>query len=178
MLPSRCLHVLELVAGAMGFFMPYVYETAGGLSNQEANLLQAVLWVLTALATYFGFAKYGDKANHRIFFFVGAAMAAASWIVLTYAGMAQSWSLWAFVALWGISAESVPKHGMHYGQPNSSDPIPRWLTRRDVLPGSCQCRCLVHYFPGNSQQSRLHRCRNFHDRTAISITCHWHDLDA
>ena len=34
----------------------------------------------------------------------GAAMAAASWIVLTYAGMAQSWSLWAFVALWGISA--------------------------------------------------------------------------
>ncbi|MBB1164920.1 MFS transporter [Lactobacillus rhamnosus] len=94
----------NLVAGAMGFFMPYVYETAGGLSNQEANLLQAVLWVLTALATYFGFAKYGDKANHRIFFFVGAAMAAASWIVLTYAGMAQSWSLWAFVALWGISA--------------------------------------------------------------------------
>lgn len=93
----------NLVAGAMGFFMPYVYETAGGLTNLQANLLQAVLWVFTAAATYFGFAKYGDKANHRIFFFVGAAMAAASWIILTFAGM--NWtSLWLFVIIWGISA--------------------------------------------------------------------------
>ncbi|MCD2256697.1 MFS transporter [Lactobacillus sp. CC-MHH1034] len=94
----------NLVAGAMGFFMPYVYETAGGLSNMQANLLQAVLWILTAAATYFGFAKYGDRANHRIFFFVGAAMALASWVVLTFAGMKSSASLWTFVALWGISA--------------------------------------------------------------------------
>ncbi|MFD1418560.1 MFS transporter [Companilactobacillus keshanensis] len=93
----------NLVAGAMGFFMPYVYETAGGLTNLQANLLQAVLWIFTALATYFGFAKYGDKANHRIFFFVGAAMAAASWIILTFAGM--NWtSLWLFVIIWGVSA--------------------------------------------------------------------------
>lgn len=93
----------NLVAGAMGFFMPYVYETVGGLTNMQANLLQAVLWILTALGTYVGFAKFGDRANHRIFYFVGAAMAAASWIVLTYAGM--NWtSLWLFVILWGVSA--------------------------------------------------------------------------
>lgn len=93
----------NLVAGAMGFFMPYVYETAGGLTNMQANLLQAVLWIFTALATYFGFAKYGDKANHRIFYFVGAAMGAASWIILTFTGMGWS-SLWFFVILWGVSA--------------------------------------------------------------------------
>jgi len=29
----------NLVAGAMGFFMPFVYETAGGLTNLQANLL-------------------------------------------------------------------------------------------------------------------------------------------
>lgn len=93
----------NLVAGAMGFFMPYVYETVGELTNMQANLLQAVLWILTALGTYVGFAKFGDRANHRIFYFVGAAMAAASWIVLTYAGM--NWtSLWLFVILWGVSA--------------------------------------------------------------------------
>lgn len=93
----------NLVAGAMGFFMPYVYETVGRLTNMQANLLQAVLWILTALGTYVGFAKFGDRANHRIFYFVGAAMAAASWIVLTYAGM--NWtSLWLFVILWGVSA--------------------------------------------------------------------------
>ncbi|EAH0516822.1 MFS transporter [Listeria monocytogenes] len=93
----------NLVAGAMGFFMPFVYETVGGLSNTQANLLQAVLWILTAASTYFGFAKFGDRVTHRGLFFVGALMAVASWVVLTFVGM--SWvGLWTFVILWGISA--------------------------------------------------------------------------
>ncbi|HDU8045416.1 TPA: MFS transporter [Listeria monocytogenes] len=93
----------NLVAGAMGFFMPFVYETVGGLSNTQANLLQAVLWILTAASTYFGFAKFGDRVSHLGLFFVGALMAVASWVVLTFVGM--SWvGLWTFVILWGISA--------------------------------------------------------------------------
>ncbi|MCD7569975.1 MFS transporter [Listeria monocytogenes] len=93
----------NLVAGAMGFFMPFVYETVGGFSNTQANLLQAVLWILTAASTYFGFAKFGDRVSHRGLFFVGALMAVASWVVLTFVGM--SWvGLWTFVILWGISA--------------------------------------------------------------------------
>lgn len=93
----------NLVAGAMRFFMPFVYETVGGLSNTQANLLQAVLWILTAASTYFGFAKFGDRVSHRGLFFVGALMAVASWVVLTFVGM--SWvGLWTFVILWGISA--------------------------------------------------------------------------
>ncbi|HHQ0975265.1 TPA: MFS transporter [Listeria innocua] len=93
----------NLVAGAMGFFMPFVYETVGGLSNTQANLLQAVLWILTAASTYFGFAKFGERVSHRGLFFVGALMAVASWVVLTFVGM--SWvGLWTFVILWGISA--------------------------------------------------------------------------
>ncbi|HIF3979715.1 TPA: MFS transporter [Listeria monocytogenes] len=93
----------NLVAGAMGFFMPFVYETVGGLSNTQANLLQAVLWILTAASTYLGFAKFGDRVSHRGLFFVGALMAVASWVVLTFVGM--SWvGLWTFVILWGISA--------------------------------------------------------------------------
>ncbi|EAW7099367.1 MFS transporter [Listeria monocytogenes] len=93
----------NLVAGAMGFFMPFVYETVGGLSNTQANLLQAVLWILTAASTYFGFAKFGDRVSHHGLFFVGALMAVASWVVLTFVGM--SWvGLWTFVILWGISA--------------------------------------------------------------------------
>ncbi|EGP9172310.1 MFS transporter [Listeria monocytogenes] len=93
----------NLVAGAMEFFMPFVYETVGGLSNTQANLLQAVLWILTAASTYFGFAKFGDRVSHRGLFFVGALMAVASWVVLTFVGM--SWvGLWTFVILWGISA--------------------------------------------------------------------------
>lgn len=93
----------NLVAGAMGFFMPFVYETVGGLTNSQANMLQAALWVLTSLGSYFGFAKLGDKVDHRKFYFVGALLAVASWVVLTYVGM--SWiGLWVFVILWGVSA--------------------------------------------------------------------------
>lgn len=93
----------NLVAGAMGFFMPFVYETVGGLTNSQANMLQAVMWIFTSLGSYFGFAKLGDKVDHRKFYFVGAIMAAASWVVLTFVGM--SWlGLWVFVILWGISA--------------------------------------------------------------------------
>ncbi|MGH1649597.1 MFS transporter [Enterococcus gilvus] len=93
----------NLVAGAMGFFMPFVYETVGGLTNSQANMLQAVMWIFTSLGSYFGFAKLGDKVDHRKFYFVGAIMAAASWVVLTFVGM--SWlGLWGFVILWGISA--------------------------------------------------------------------------
>lgn len=93
----------NLVAGAMGFFMPYVYSTVGGLSNLQANLLQAVLWVLTALATYVLFVPLGDKVSQRGLFFVGAALALISWVVLTYFHM--SWpALWVFVVTWGVSA--------------------------------------------------------------------------
>ncbi|MDR0846735.1 MAG: MFS transporter [Lactobacillales bacterium] len=93
----------NLVAGAMGFFMPYVYTTCGGLTDFQANMLQAVLWVLTALATYFGFAKLGDKIDQKKFFFVGALMAIISWAILTFIGFGWG-ALWAFVIIWGISA--------------------------------------------------------------------------
>lgn len=93
----------NLVAGAMGFFMPYVYETAGGLTNLQANMLQALLWFFTALSGYFGFAMFGDKLNHRWFYFVGAAMALISWVILTYIGMGWG-ALIAFVTIWGLSA--------------------------------------------------------------------------
>lgn len=66
-------------------------------------MLQAVLWIFTALAGYFGFALFGDRINHRLFFFVGAAMAVISWVILTYIGF--GWvALWCFVIIWGISA--------------------------------------------------------------------------
>ncbi|MCL1633021.1 MFS transporter, partial [Sporolactobacillus sp. CPB3-1] len=93
----------NLVAGAMGFFMPYVYSTVGGLSNLQANLLQAVLWVITAAATYFLFVPLGDKVSQRGLFFAGAALAMLSWVVLTFFDM--SWpALWVFVVAWGVSA--------------------------------------------------------------------------
>ncbi len=50
----------NLTAGAMGYFMPYIYENVGGLSNMQANLLQSFLWMFTVLTTFFVFMKIGE----------------------------------------------------------------------------------------------------------------------
>ncbi|SFO90454.1 MFS transporter [Salibacterium halotolerans] len=93
----------NLTSGAMGYFMPYIFENVGGLSNESANLLQAVLWFFTVVLTYFGFMLLGDKMSRRLLFSIGAVAGIAAWVMLTFAGM--SWPvLITFVILWGGSA--------------------------------------------------------------------------
>lgn len=94
----------NFVAGAMGFFMPHVYETAGGLSNETANFLQMTMWGLTALFSFFGFALLSDKVNQRILYAFGASLGVAAWVILTFVGITNTTALWAFVILWGIHA--------------------------------------------------------------------------
>lgn len=93
----------NLTAGAMGFFMPYIYETVGGISANHANLLQAVLWIFTVLSSYFIFMKLGDKKNRRMLFAVSAIMGIVAWLLLTYSSMSMP-VLFAFVLLWGLAA--------------------------------------------------------------------------
>src|SRR5699024_616934 len=69
----------NLTSGAMGYFMPYIYENIGGLSSAQANLLQAFLWMFTVLATFFGFMKLGDKYNRKFLFGLGAVMGIVAW---------------------------------------------------------------------------------------------------
>ncbi|MEJ9210395.1 MFS transporter [Bacillus smithii] len=93
----------NLTAGAMGYFMPYIYQNVGGLTGEQANLLQAFLWGLTVLTTYTVFMKLGDKYSRRFLFGLGAVMGIVAWLILTYTGM--NWfSLFAFVILWGSAA--------------------------------------------------------------------------
>ncbi|MEY8752814.1 MFS transporter [Alkalicoccobacillus gibsonii] len=93
----------NLVAGTMGYFMPYIYETVGGLTPAEANLLQGVLWTFTVISTYLVFVKLGDKVNRKLLFSIGAVMGIVAWLVLTLGGMGVV-ELWIFVTLWGIAA--------------------------------------------------------------------------
>ncbi|MCT2343486.1 MFS transporter [Bacillales bacterium AN1005] len=93
----------NLTAGAMGYFMPYIYENVGGLSTGQANLLQAFLWLITVLTTYFLFMKLGDKVSRKALFGIGAGMGLVAWIILTF--MPMTWpTLIAFVILWGAAA--------------------------------------------------------------------------
>jgi len=81
--------------------MPYVYETIGGLSNLQANILKAVLWTIIVLSFYFIFAKFGDKVDRKKLYGLGALIGIAAWVILTFVGM--SWiGLASFVLLWGI----------------------------------------------------------------------------
>lgn len=93
----------NLVAGTMGYFMPFIYETVGGLTSAQANLLQAFLWILTVISTYVIFIRLGDKVNRKLLFSIGAMMGIAAWMILTFGGMGIV-ELLLFVGLWGIAA--------------------------------------------------------------------------
>lgn len=41
-----------LVAGVQGYFLPYIFEKIGHLSNTSSNLLNAFIWLLTVIFTY------------------------------------------------------------------------------------------------------------------------------
>ena len=94
----------NMVASVMGFFQPHIYETAGGLSNGEANMLSAVQWIVIIAVTYFGFAMLVDKVNQRMLYFVGTLIGVAAWCVLIFIGIKNTFALWSFTILWGVHA--------------------------------------------------------------------------
>lgn len=94
----------NLVASVMGFFQPHIYETAGGLSNAQANMLAAIQWIIIIIVTYFGFAKLVDKVNQRWLYFFGVGTGVIAWGILIFMGIKSISALWIFTILWGIQA--------------------------------------------------------------------------
>lgn len=92
----------NFVAGVMGFFQPHIYETAGGLSNGQANMLSAIQWLLIVAVTYFGFAMLVDKVSQRWLYFIGTSIGIAAWMILVFVGIKDLTALWTFTILWGI----------------------------------------------------------------------------
>ena len=91
----------NLVASVMGFFQPHIYETAGGLSNEQANLLSCVGWAIVVVIT-FGVSFIIDRVPHRVLYVLGLLAALATWVVII-AGVNDKVGLWAFSILWGIN---------------------------------------------------------------------------
>ena len=94
----------NFVAGVMGMFQPHIFETAGGLTNAQANLLSAVQWLVIILVTYFGFAMLVDRVNQRWLYFVGSMIGVGAWCVLAFVGIKNLSALWTFTLLWGVHA--------------------------------------------------------------------------
>ena len=94
----------NMVASVMGFFQQHIYETAGGLSNGDANMVSAVQWIVIIAVTYFGFAMLVDKVNQRLLYFIGTSIGIAAWCILIFVGIKNYAALWTFTILWGIHA--------------------------------------------------------------------------
>ncbi len=92
----------NFVASVMGFFQPHIYETAGGLSNAQANMLSAIQWLIIVAVTYFGFAMLVDKVNQRWLYFFGVGIGVVAWLILVFVGIKNQTALWIFTILWGI----------------------------------------------------------------------------
>ncbi|MDL2241367.1 MFS transporter [Bacteroidales bacterium OttesenSCG-928-L03] len=94
----------NFVAGVMGMFQPHIFETAGGLSNAESNMLPAIQWLIIVAVTYFGFSLLIDKVNQRWFYFIGTSIGVIAWVILVFVGITDKSALWTFTILWGIHA--------------------------------------------------------------------------
>ena len=92
----------NLVASVMGFFMPHIYETAGGLSNEDANMLSCVSWVFVVVTTLI-ISFFVDKVAHRFFYVFGLAAALTAWILIIGGGVSTIGGIWLFTILWGVN---------------------------------------------------------------------------
>jgi len=91
----------NLVASVMGFFQPHIYETAGGVSNEQANMLSCVGWAIVVAIT-FCLSFFIDKLPHKLFYVLGLLAALSTWLVII-SGVNGMGSLWIFSILWGIN---------------------------------------------------------------------------
>ena len=98
----------NLVASVMGFFQPHIYETAGGLDNEQANMLSCISWLIVVLTT-FCISPLVDKFSHKIFYVAGLISALAAWAIIIWqdnlvaSGMSGTAILWIFTILWGFN---------------------------------------------------------------------------
>jgi inositol transporter-like SP family MFS transporter len=80
-----------------------VYDAAGLHDPMQQNLLQVLVWSLTAAATFFGFMRFGDRVRRKWLYLGGAALGVVAWAVLIYAPPGL-FSLLFFAVAWGVSA--------------------------------------------------------------------------
>ena len=98
----------NLVASVMGFFQPHIYETAGGVSNEQANWMNCIQWFIIVAVT-FVVSKLIDKTSHKAIYTFGLLVAIAAWLVIVTIGVNGMVGLWLFAILWGVQGGSSPQ---------------------------------------------------------------------
>ncbi|MDR1268363.1 MAG: MFS transporter, partial [Planctomycetaceae bacterium] len=72
----------NLAAGTGGFFLPYIYEKAGGVPTTTSQALSALLFVTSCFATLFIFMTLADKYSRRVIYCVVACLYIVAWSLL------------------------------------------------------------------------------------------------
>ena len=110
----------NLVASVMGFFQPHIYETAGGVSNEQANWMNCIQWAIIVGVTFI-VSKMIDKTSHKLIYTFGLLVAIAAWLVIVLLVAIAAWlvivtigvngmvGLWLFAILWGVQGGSSPQ---------------------------------------------------------------------
>ncbi len=98
----------NLVASVMGFFQPHIYETAGGVSNEQANWMNFIQWAIIVGVTFIT-SKLIDKTSHKGIYIFGLVAALSAWFVIVAIGVDGPAGLWAFAILWGIQGGASPQ---------------------------------------------------------------------
>lgn len=93
----------NLVSSVMGFFQQHIYETAGGLSNEYANMLSVGQWVLIIIFTFL-FSLVVDKLAHRPLYAFGVGCGVLAWIMVLTIGITSIEGLLVFTTLWALQA--------------------------------------------------------------------------
>ena len=93
----------NLVASVMGFFQPHIYETAGGVSNEEANWMNCIQWAIIVGVTFI-LSYFIDKVSHKFVYVLGLLVAISAWFVIVTIGVNGKAGLWLFAILWGIQS--------------------------------------------------------------------------
>ena len=92
----------NLVASVMGFFQPHIYESAGGMSNKDANMLSCISWAVVVFVTFI-VSRLVDKFAHRIFYIFGLLCALTAWMIIIGIGVTNIVWLWVFTILLGVN---------------------------------------------------------------------------
>ncbi|MCR5395265.1 MAG: MFS transporter [Bacteroidales bacterium] len=98
----------NLVASVMGFFQPHIYETAGGVSNEQANWMNCIQWAIIVGVTFI-VSKVIDRTSHKGIYVFGLLAALAAWLVIVWIGVNGTAGLWAFAILWGVQGGASPQ---------------------------------------------------------------------
>ena len=93
----------NLVASVLGFFLPHIYETAGGITNEQANWIASTQWMACVVVTFF-LSLVLDRISHRLVYIMGLLVAISAWVLIVTVGVNSKAVLWAFALLWGIQS--------------------------------------------------------------------------